>query len=170
MTNQNTTRPALPSPEPTSSLCSVHESQRRQLWLSLHRSHRHTCCVWFCLVFYNFHALIMNNSKHRVLRMCCVCVLFSFILDIKFVGRTSRGHTGRRSHRIYHPPFFCGARLNFSRGRIQPSLSLVDRCCCCLHIESRSDLYSSLFNIRTGPTDADALRGHRLTTQKGHTL
>ena len=33
----------------------------------------------------------------------CVCVFFPFIVDIKFVGRTSRGHTGRRSHRIYHP-------------------------------------------------------------------
>ena len=52
----------------------------------------------------------------------CVCVFFPFILDIKFVGRTSRGHTGEeeghtggRSHRISHLPFFCGACLNFSR-------------------------------------------------------
>ena len=45
----------------------------------------------------------------------CVCVFFSFILDIKFVGRTSRGHTGGRSHRISHPPSFRGAWLNFSR-------------------------------------------------------
>ena len=44
-----------------------------------------------------------------------VCVFFPFILDIKFVGRTSRGHTGGRSHRIFHPPSFCGACLNFSR-------------------------------------------------------
>ena len=36
----------------------------------------------------------------------CVCVFFPFILDIKFVGRTSRGHTGGRSHRISHPPSF----------------------------------------------------------------
>ena len=43
-------------------------------------------------------------------------------------------------------------------------------CCCCLHIKSRSDLYSVLSNIRTGSTDANALRGHRLTTQKGYTL
>ena len=43
------------------------------------------------------------------------CVLFPFILNIKFVGRTSRGHTGGRSHRISHPPSFCGACLNFSR-------------------------------------------------------
>ena len=42
--------------------------------------------------------------------------------------------------------------------------------CCCLHIKSRSGLYSVLSNIRTtGPTDADAFRGHRLTTQKGYT-
>ena len=26
-----------------------------------------------------------------------------------------------------------------------------------------------LSNIRTGPTDANAFRGHRLTTQKGYT-
>ena len=44
-----------------------------------------------------------------------VCVFFPFFLDIKFVGRTSRGHTGGRSHRIFHPPSFCGACLNFSR-------------------------------------------------------
>ena len=43
------------------------------------------------------------------------CVFFPFILDIKFVGRTSRGHTGGRSHRISHPPSFCGACLIFSR-------------------------------------------------------
>ena len=45
----------------------------------------------------------------------CVCVFFPFILDIKFVGRTSRGHTGGKSHRISHPPSFCGACLNSSR-------------------------------------------------------
>ena len=45
----------------------------------------------------------------------CVCVFFPFILDIKFVGRTCRGHTGGRSHRIFHPPSFCGACLSFSR-------------------------------------------------------
>ena len=43
-----------------------------------------------------------------------VCVFFPFILDIKFVGRTSRGHTGGRSHRISHPLSVCGACLNFS--------------------------------------------------------
>ena len=48
-------------------------------------------------------------------RVYVLCVFFPFILDIKFVGRTSRGHTGERSHRISHPPSFCGACLNFSR-------------------------------------------------------
>ena len=48
--------------------------------------------------------------------LMCVCVFFPFILDIKFVERiTSRGHTGERSHRIFHPPPFCDACLNFSR-------------------------------------------------------
>ena len=37
----------------------------------------------------------------------CVCVFFPFILDIKFVGRTSRGHTGGKPPRIFHPPSFC---------------------------------------------------------------
>ena len=37
-------------------------------------------------------------------------------------------------------------------------------------LKKRSDLYSVLSNIRTGPTDANAFRGHRPTTQKGYTL
>ena len=45
----------------------------------------------------------------------CVCVFFPSILDIKFVRRTSRGHTGGRSHRIFNPPSFCGACLDFCR-------------------------------------------------------
>ena len=45
----------------------------------------------------------------------CVCVFFPFILDVRLVGRTSRGHTGGRSHRISHPPSFCGARLTNSK-------------------------------------------------------
>ena len=42
-------------------------------------------------------------------------------------------------------------------------------CCCCLLFKSRSDLYSVPSNIRIGPTDANAFRGHRPTTQKGYT-
>ena len=60
-----------------------------------------------------------NSAADIVLYMmycCIVCVraFFPFILDIKFVGRTSRGHTGGRSQRIFHPPSFCGACLYFS--------------------------------------------------------
>ena len=57
------------------------------------------------------------NLPHIILFILCqcACVFFLFILDIKFVGRTSRGHTEGRSHRNSHPPSFCGACLNFSR-------------------------------------------------------
>ena len=57
-----------------------------------------------------------NVNYYNTVGVCvCVCFLFfPFILDIKFVGRTSRGHTGGL-HRISHPPSFCGACLNFSR-------------------------------------------------------
>ena len=41
-------------------------------------------------------------------------------------GRTSRGHTGGRSHRN-SPPSFCGTCLNFSREKESASFSLVDR-------------------------------------------
>ena len=47
--------------------------------------------------------------------VCVWRVFFPFILDIKFVGRTSRGHSGGRSHRISHPSSFCCACLYFSR-------------------------------------------------------
>ena len=58
----------------------------------------------------------ISVEHSKVMILCvCVCVFFPFILDIKFVGRTSRGHTGGRSHRISHPPSFCGACLDFSR-------------------------------------------------------
>ena len=68
---------------------------------------------------------VQNLVLHDYIKSCtvyslllysiCVCVFFPSILNIKFVGRTSRGHTGGRSHRIFHPPSFCGACLNFSR-------------------------------------------------------
>ena len=34
--------------------------------------------------------------SHLFSSCVCLCVFFPFILDIKFVGRTSRGHTDRR--------------------------------------------------------------------------
>ena len=83
----------------------------------------------------------MKNFKHRLLRIepnntaavqkcaasVCVCVFFPFLLNIKFVGRTSRGHIGERSHRISHPPSSAVRTLVFLARRIQPFLSLVDR-------------------------------------------
>ena len=63
--------------------------------------------------------MLTHGYYHRETRLTmysvCVCVFFPSILDIKFVGRTSRGHTGGRSHRIFNPPSFCGACLDFSR-------------------------------------------------------
>ena len=57
----------------------------------------------------------------------CVCVFFPSILDIKFVGRTSRGHTGGRSNIfLIHLPSAVRALIFVAR-RIQPFLSLVDR-------------------------------------------
>ena len=57
--------------------------------------------------------ILQYVAKYNVTSMCCV--FFPSILDIKFVGRTSRGHTGGRSHRIFNPPSFCGACLDFCR-------------------------------------------------------
>ena len=54
--------------------------------------------------------------------MCVLCVFFPFILDIKFVGRTSRGHTGF----FIRLPSAARAFIFLAR-RIQPFLSLVDR-------------------------------------------
>ena len=67
-----------------------------------------------------FYMLFEAFRQYRIIaiivvRTMCVCVFFPSILDIKFVGRTSRGHTGGRSHRIFNPPSFCGACLDFCR-------------------------------------------------------
>ena len=58
--------------------------------------------------------VVVDSHIQRIV-LVCVCVFFPSILDIKFVGRTSRGHTGGRSHRIFNPPSFCGACLAFCR-------------------------------------------------------
>ena len=58
---------------------------------------------------------------------CVLCVFFPFILDIKFVGRTSRGHTGG-GHTGFLIHLLSAVRaLIFLARRIQPFLSLVDR-------------------------------------------
>ena len=58
----------------------------------------------------------------KELLLDCVCVFVPFILDIKFVGRTSRGHTGFFIHLLS-----AVRALIFLAKRIQPFLSLVDR-------------------------------------------
>ena len=45
-------------------------------------------CVYHCTV-----CIVLVPLVH-----VCVCVFFPFILDIKFTGRTSRGHTGFFAH------------------------------------------------------------------------
>ena len=67
------------------------------------------------IVQYHSIRYIVYRQERKLLLYVCVRVFLPFILDIKFVGRTSRGHTGGRSHRISHPPSFCGACLYFSR-------------------------------------------------------
>ena len=59
--------------------------------------------------------LLFSSNFWYKFSSVCVCVFFPFILDIKFLGCTSRGHTAGRSHMISHPPSFCGACLYFSR-------------------------------------------------------
>ena len=113
----------------------------------------------------------MTDLLELVRLRACMCgcfFFFPFILDVRLVGRTSRGHT----EFLFHLPSAVIALIFLAR-RIQPFFSLVDRCCCCcccIHIKHRFDLYSVPSNNRTGPTDANAFRGHGLTTQKGYTL
>ena len=66
--------------------------------------------------------------------MCvCVCVFFPFILDVRLVGRTSRGHTpvgvtqeeGHTGFLIRLPSAVLA--FIFLARRVQPFLSLVDR-------------------------------------------
>ena len=65
----------------------------------------------------------LSLVDHEVEFCVCVCVFFPSILDIKFVGRTSRGHTGF----LIHLPSSAVRALIFVARRIQPFLSLVDR-------------------------------------------
>ena len=55
-------------------------------------------------------------SVKPVAQCVCLCVCCLPIYSgCQTCGRTSRGHTGVRSHRISYPPSFCGACLSFSR-------------------------------------------------------
>ena len=106
----------------------------------------------------------------------CFCVFFPFILDIKFVGRTSRGHTGGRSHRISHPPstFPAVRALILLARRIQPFLSLVGREVefCVLTIQSFSTRWAFLvlffsFLVRKIPFAGIELTSQRVRGLRG---
>ena len=56
----------------------------------------------------------------------CACVFFPFIL-VKFVGRTSRGHTEEGHTGFLIHLFSAVHALIFLARRIEPFLSLVDR-------------------------------------------
>ena len=72
----------------------------------------------------------------------CVCVFFPFILDVKFVGCTSRGHTGEEGYTrfLIHLPSAVYAFIFLARRVHSAVLSLVDREVdfCALTIESFS--------------------------------
>ena len=56
-----------------------------------------------------FYSACFSINPLRVVHDVCVCC------HSIYSGRTSRGHTGGRPHRISHPPSLCGACLDFSR-------------------------------------------------------
>ena len=100
----------------------------------------HTCPTGMVSrTFYAQHSVTKNLLYSSIIEMqiqssYCVCVVFSShsfwtssSLDVPAGVTQEEGHTGGRSHRISHPPSFCGACLNFLARRIQPFLSLVDR-------------------------------------------
>ena len=74
-------------------------------------------CVFGCSDGMEREACVCDHGFERS-DLCAVIIIIIIIiiiiLGIKFVGRTSRSHTGGKSHRISHPPSFCGACLNFS--------------------------------------------------------
>ena len=81
--------------------------------------------VYLCPVSPSIHGQVCPQIMpgFTSLGMCvCVCVFFQIVLDIKFVGRTSRGHTGF----LTHLPSAVRALIFLAR-RIQPFLFLVDR-------------------------------------------
>ena len=73
------------------------------------------------------YASIFVQFEHLNHNIVCMCVFFPFVLDVRLVGRTSRGtqaegHTGF----LIHLPCAVLALIFLAR-RIQPFLSLVDR-------------------------------------------
>ena len=61
---------------------------------------------------YGFSSRNLRCWSHQFTTCVCCHPIYS---GRQACGRTSPGHTGGRSHRISHPPSFCGACLHFSR-------------------------------------------------------
>ena len=67
--------------------------------------------------------LLFLMDRFPSVRTCnnvCVCVSYdsfwtSSSLDVPARVTQEEGQTGGRSHKIFHPPSFCGGCLNFSR-------------------------------------------------------
>ena len=71
------------------------------------------------------------SELYKVEESMCVCFLphpFWTSMDVPAGVTQEVGHTGGRSHRIFHPPSFCGACLNFSRQK-DSALSFPRRPC-----------------------------------------
>ena len=69
----------------------------------------------------------MSREKPTVILCVCVCVCVCVCFLPIHSGHQVRCTYQPGSHRIFYPPSFCGACLNFVARRIQPFLSLVDR-------------------------------------------
>ena len=120
----------------------------------LHNFRLQTTRACGCKLFFDLFQKFLTNrgnetarQRHRSFFVCvcvfiklhittqsgpeCVCVFSSHSfwtsssLDVPAGVTQEEGHTGRRSHRIFHPPsFFCGACLDFSREHSFPSSTL----------------------------------------------
>ena len=97
------------------------------------------------------HIHVILACAVEIVKRMYVCVCFPFILDIKFVGRTSRGHTQEEGHiGLFVHLTSVGRAFIFLARRIQPFLSLVDReveFCVLLTIQSFSTRWAFLFQF-----------------------
>ena len=88
-------------------------------WTTSPRPNKKKTYVVCCWVHTNYKSLVVVCFVEH--KYVCVCVVIPFILDIKFVGRTTRGHTGGKFTRDFSstfllrcvPSFF--SREGFSR-------------------------------------------------------
>ena len=73
------------------------------------------------------HSGGINDTCYENLSLC-VCVVIPFILDVQFIGRTSRDYTAQEeSHTGFLHLLFVVFALVFLAKMIQPLFSLVDR-------------------------------------------